>query len=256
MNSIEKDFVMNNKESYAYPKHKIVDKPTVVMIDKRIAISGALIEVFQRHMQDWHFLAFSNVPEAIDQAYNINAGQKLFLLNVGGIELSTGSLEECVNSLRQGFPDVPIIILADNEELLNLNLFSYLKLNGFMTTSIAPEVLAAVMKLVIVGGVYIPEKLVLKLDKGKLPVAYVDNKDMHVTELNSFTPRQREVLELLHYGLSNKVIADRLNICESTVKVHMTGIMKKLSVTNRTQAAYFISKLFGSQEPPSPATPL
>jgi len=244
---------MNNEGSYTYPAH------TVVMIDKRIAISGALIDMFKGHMQDWNFLAFSNVPEAIDQTYNLNTGQKLFLLNVGGIELSKGSLEEYVNSLRQGFPDVPIVILADNEELLNLHLFSYLKLNGFMTTSIAPEVLAAVMKLVIVGGVYIPEKLVLQLsyDKDKLPVAYANNMDTseQVAELNNFTPRQREVLELLHYGLSNKVIADRLNICESTVKVHMTGIMKKLEVTNRTQAAYFVSKLFG-QEPPAPSVPL
>jgi DNA-binding NarL/FixJ family response regulator len=231
------------------------EKPTVVMIDKRIAISGALIDMFKGHMQGWNFLAFSNVPEAIDQTYSLNEGQKLFLLNVGGIELSKGSLEEHVNSLRQGFPNVPIVILADNEELLNLNLFSYLKLNGFMTTSIAPEVLAAVMKLVIVGGVYIPEKLVLKLsyDKEKLPVAYADNTDSseQVAELNNFTPRQREVLELLHYGLSNKVIADRLNICESTVKVHMTGIMKKLEVTNRTQAAYFVSKLFGQEAAPA-----
>lgn len=244
---------MNNEESHTYPAHVAIEKPTVVMIDKRIAISGALIDMFKRHMRDWNFLAFSNVPEAIDQTYNINAGQKLFLLNVGGIELSKESLEECVNSLRQGFPDVPIVILADNEELLNLNLFSYLKLNGFMTTSIAPEVLAAVMKLVIVGGVYIPEKLVLKLsyNKDRLPAAYAENRGTQVVELNSFTPRQREVLELLHYGLSNKVIADRLNICESTVKVHMTGIMKKLEVTNRTQAAYFVSKLFGQEPSPS-----
>ena len=245
---------MSNEESYIYPDHLTIGKPTVVMIDKRIAISGALIDMFKGHMEDWNFLAFSNVPEAIDKTYSLNVVQKLFLLNVGGIELSEGSLEECVNSLRQEFPDVPIIIFADNEELLNLTLFSYLKLNGFMTTSVAPEVLAAVMKLVIVGGVYIPEKLVLKVsyDKEKLPVTYADSKDVQVAELKSFTPRQQDVLELLHYGLSNKVIADRLNICESTVKVHMTSIMKKLKVTNRTQAAYFISKLFGGQEPPLP----
>ncbi len=245
---------MSNGEPYIYPGHVAIEKPTVVMIDKRIAISGALIDMFKGHMQDWNFLAFSNVPEAIDGTNKINAGQKLFLLNVGGIELSKGSLEECVDSLRQEFPDVPIIIFADDEELLNLKLFSYLKLNGFMTTSIDPELLAAVIKMVIVGGVYIPEKLVLKVsyDKEKLPVTYAGSKDVQVAELKKFTPRQHDVLELLHYGLSNKVIADRLSISESTVKVHMTNIMKKLKVTNRTQAAYFISKFFGGQEPPLP----
>jgi DNA-binding NarL/FixJ family response regulator len=243
---------MNNEESYTYLDHMEIEKPTVVMIDKRSAISGALIDMFKKNMDDWKFLAFSNVLEAIDQT--TNTGKKLFLLNVGGIELSKRSLEECVNTLRQQFLDVPIIIFADNEELLNLKLFSYLKLNGFMTTSIDHQLLAAVIKMVIVGGIYIPEKLVLNIsyDEEKLPMTFVDSKDEEGVKLKSFTPRQRDVGELLHYGLSNKVIADRLNICESTVKVHMTGIMKKLGVTNRTQAAYFISKFFGSAPPFSP----
>jgi len=237
---------MDNKISYTPNK---IDKPTVVMIDQRIAISGALINMFKVQARDWDFLSFQNVPEAIDQTYNINVSQKLFLLNVGGIELFEGSLEGYVTSLRHAFPDVPIIIFADNEDLLDVNLFSYLKLNGFMTTSIAPEVLTAIMRLVIAGEVYIPKNLVLNL-------SYHASQDINVvgleresttSELKHFTPRQRDVLELLHYGLSNKVIADRLNICVSTVKVHMSGIMKKLEATNRTQAAYLVSKLFGQQ---------
>lgn len=223
-----------------------MDRPTVIMIDKRITISDALVSMFKVHTRNWEFLSFPSVPEAIDQTYHLNAGQRLFLLNIGGIEFCDRSLEDHVVSLRQGFPDVPIIILADNEELLTLNLFSYLKLNGFMTTSIEPEVLAAVMRLVIVGGVYIPENLVLKLSYDKPAVIAVDHENEHqqIKALKEFTPRQKDVVKLLHYGLSNKVIADRLNICESTVKVHMSGIMKKLEVTNRTQAAYLVSKIY------------
>jgi len=51
------------------------------------------------------------------------------------------------------------------------------------------------------------------------------------------TNRQKDVLELLAKGISNKAISHHLNISENTVKVHVTAILKKLDVSNRTQAA-------------------
>lgn len=56
----------------------------------------------------------------------------------------------------------------------------------------------------------------------------------------SLTPRQTQILHLLsHRGASNKVIAKMLNISESTVKLHMSAILKKFGVRNRTQLAVF-----------------
>jgi DNA-binding NarL/FixJ family response regulator len=54
---------------------------------------------------------------------------------------------------------------------------------------------------------------------------------------NSLTPREREVMDLVSQGLSNKHIGLRLNLQEKTVKHHMTQILSKLGVTNRTEAA-------------------
>jgi len=51
------------------------------------------------------------------------------------------------------------------------------------------------------------------------------------------TPTQMEVLRCVHSGLLNKQIAYELGIAEATVKVHMTALMRKLNVRNRTQAA-------------------
>jgi DNA-binding NarL/FixJ family response regulator len=57
------------------------------------------------------------------------------------------------------------------------------------------------------------------------------------------TPRQQEVLGLLSLGLSNKVIGQQLHISESTVKVHIRGIMAQTGVTNRTQiVAHFLAR--------------
>ncbi|WP_211100687.1 LuxR C-terminal-related transcriptional regulator [Acuticoccus sediminis] len=55
---------------------------------------------------------------------------------------------------------------------------------------------------------------------------------------NFFTERQLAVARALRRGLANKTIAYELNLCESTVKVHIRNIMRKLKATNRTQAAF------------------
>lgn len=60
--------------------------------------------------------------------------------------------------------------------------------------------------------------------------------------LNRLTDRERQVLALLGHGMSNKEIAAQLSISEKTVKFHVSGILGKLGVADRTQAALFASK--------------
>ncbi len=57
------------------------------------------------------------------------------------------------------------------------------------------------------------------------------------TALGALTPTQMKVLEGVNLGLLNKQIAHDLGIAEATVKAHMTALMRKLNVHNRTQAA-------------------
>ena len=61
------------------------------------------------------------------------------------------------------------------------------------------------------------------------------------TESNSkkLTPREREMLAQLSLGLSNKEIARKLDVAESTVKIHLQSILKKLELNNRVQAAIY-----------------
>jgi DNA-binding NarL/FixJ family response regulator len=55
-------------------------------------------------------------------------------------------------------------------------------------------------------------------------------------------------VEGIRRGKPNKIIAYELNMCESTVKVHVRAIMKKLKATNRTEVAFKTSALLGSLE--------
>ena len=61
------------------------------------------------------------------------------------------------------------------------------------------------------------------------------------------TPTQTRVFRFVHAGLSNKEIARELGIAEATVKIHMTALMRRLNVRNRTQVAIIASGLRSSQ---------
>ncbi len=65
---------------------------------------------------------------------------------------------------------------------------------------------------------------------------------------NALSPRQILVAKALRQGTPNKVIAYDLNMCESTVKVHVRHIMKKLKAKNRTQVAFLTNSMFPSEE--------
>lgn len=63
------------------------------------------------------------------------------------------------------------------------------------------------------------------------------------SEAGKLTPTQFRVLQGVHHGLANKQIAFDLGIAEATVKAHMTALMRKLNVRNRTQVAILAEKM-------------
>lgn len=65
-------------------------------------------------------------------------------------------------------------------------------------------------------------------------------------QLPQLTPTQTRVFRFVHAGLSNKEIARELGIAEATVKIHMTALMRRLNVRNRTQVAIIASGLRSS----------
>lgn len=66
-------------------------------------------------------------------------------------------------------------------------------------------------------------------------------------DVERLTPTQLRVLQGVHRGLANKQIAFNLGIAEATVKAHMTALMRKLNVRNRTQVAILAEKIAGTE---------
>ena len=87
------------------------------------------------------------------------------------------------------------------------------------------------LKLVLSGGVYVPPEILPMLNTKVVP-SVIEQVNMPLT------PRQHDVLGKLVHGYSNKEIAGLLQMAESTVRVHISAILKELNVSNRTRAAH------------------
>lgn len=110
---------------------------------------------------------------------------------------------------------------------------------GVLPTSSSLGILHGVINLIRSGGTYVPPDCMIAAQR-----AHMSATSSPVGE-ESFTPRQSAIIAAIRKGSPNKIIAYELGMCESTVKVHIRNIMKKLKVRNRTELAFKASKLFG-----------
>jgi DNA-binding NarL/FixJ family response regulator len=110
--------------------------------------------------------------------------------------------------------------------------------DGFMPADISLEVAAHALRLVLAGGQYFPAETLLAARKSK-----EEPQSSAPGPRGMFTRRQVAVIDALRRGKANKIIAYELSMCESTVKVHVRNIMKKLNAKNRTEVAYLANEL-------------
>jgi DNA-binding NarL/FixJ family response regulator len=143
--------------------------------------------------------------------------------------------------LRNEFPGVPIVVLSD---CLNpKHILGALRngVRGYIPSALPSPMVIQVIRLVLAGGTFIPPSVLANPEESAggtfMPVP--ENRELAC----EFTPRQTEVFELLRQGKSNKVIAYELRMQESTVKVHVRQIMRKLKAINRTHAVFLVNRM-------------
>ena len=141
-----------------------------------------------------------------------------------------------ITALRQAYIDQPIIILLDAIQALQSSIVRDTLRSGargvISTKTIEMATVSAAIRYVAAGGIVVPLDIVLG---DSLPPA----ENFHrLPEGIDLTSRQINVLSRLRQGKANKIIAHELQMSESTVKVHVRNIMRKMGATNRTQAVY------------------
>ena len=139
-----------------------------------------------------------------------------------------------VAALREICPEAAIVVLSTSEDPSDVDRALAQGARGYVLKSARAEVLHHVLSLVMAGEIYVP------------PIVMAQRFGQAHDEAAAFgklTPREREVLDRLVDGLSNKAIAQALSISEGTVKVHLKAVLRKLDVANRTQAATLALRL-------------
>ena len=135
--------------------------------------------------------------------------------------------------LRRKHADVPVVVLSASESPTDVRSALERGASGFISKSTRGSVLLDALRLVLAGGVYVPALLT---DAGPAPAPAASPHP-------ALTGRQVEVLRLLARGLTNREIAEVLQIAEETAKSHVKHIYEALDVSNRTEAAMRMREL-------------
>ena len=140
---------------------------------------------------------------------------------------------ETTRQLRRQYPEIKVVVLsmhADEEyvfQVLNAGAAGYV-----LKQSDSIEILTAI-RAVLADGSFLSPMISQTVIDGYIRNAR--NQDEQQDELTLLTPREREVLQLLAEGLSNREIAAQLSISVKTVETHRSNMMNKLEVKNKTE---------------------
>ena len=127
-------------------------------------------------------------------------------------------------------PRIPIIVLAYNSDTEVARTAICHGAKGYIPITMGFEIAIEAVRFVLAGGTYVPMDCLLGRDRPEAASLPPPTSDL-------VTARELAVVRAIQKGKSNKVIAYELNMCESTVKVHVRRIMKKLKAKNRTEVA-------------------
>lgn len=139
--------------------------------------------------------------------------------------------------LRNLFPTLPaVIVSAEEEKRVILQTITYGAV-GFITKSTPRKQMIQALEQVLAGSIYLPADIIRAgSGAGEESTAARREPEDLSDVLATLTRKQLQVFERMSRGDSNKVIAYQLNIAESTVKAHVSAILRKLGATNRVQA--------------------
>jgi DNA-binding NarL/FixJ family response regulator len=197
--------------------------------------------LFREALQSAVQMAYPEVEtveaRTIGEALNLiaaSAGFDLALLdlNIPGVHGFEGLLQ-----IRTRHPRLPVVVVSGHEEPRIISEALSYGAAGFIPKSVRKDELARAIRSVMEGAVYVPDTY-----DGRAAGEAPDRSQM-IARLATLTPQQLRVLQMLKQGLLNKQIAHELQVGETTVKAHVSEVLRKLNVYSRTQAVIEVSRL-------------
>lgn len=166
-------------------------------------------------------------PDLVQLLHREPQLELLFLdLNMPGNRGLTG-----LTTIRNQFPDILVLIVSANEDIGVIQRAMDYGASAYIPKSAPLPVLMQAVNSVLQGDSWLPEHLLDRFAE------QTDSKHKDFAQrLEQLTPQQFKVLACIADGLLNKQIAYELDVQETTIKQHVSAILRKLGVINRTQA--------------------
>ena len=203
-----------------------------------------LIDDHEMFRQGMKFL-LSDLNDDLEFTDAANCEEALSALGSSGVDLALLDLNmpgsrglTALRQIKQEFPAVPLAVLSGLDDPSLIRDAIDVGASGFVPKASSSEVLVAALKLILAGGVYLPQAALRGFVQGPTPAA---SEEPERTDLLS--ERQTDVLMRAIQGNPNKVIARELDIAEGTVKTHLSAAFKALGVHNRTEAVFAAARL-------------
>jgi DNA-binding NarL/FixJ family response regulator len=203
---------------------------TIAIVDDNRLVREALTAMLDR-VPDLRAVCTS----IADPAFIAETNPDVLLLDVG---LNDDDSLGVAAALGKQAPDMKIIVMdlmPMNEDIVQ---FVNAGVSGFVLKDATFDEFVATIRSVAAGGKVLPPRMAESLFAQIASSAAMHNRD-RVLEDVRMTKREREVIELIGEGLSNKEIAQRLNIAAHTVKSHVRNVMEKLALHTRLQIAAY-----------------
>jgi DNA-binding NarL/FixJ family response regulator len=211
--------------------------PTLIIADDHPLFRAALKEAVGRHIPGAQVIEASSL-DTLRRAIVEHPDADLVLLD---LRMPGAKGFSSLLYLRAEHPAVPVIVVSASEDASVVQRALDFGASGFIPKSARIESIGDSLRTVLGGGVSVPRML-----EGR---ARTDGPDREqARRLSTLTPQQLRVLIMLAEGQSNKYIAGSLAITEATVKAHITGILRKLDLERRTQAAILAQRLLQTGE--------
>jgi len=218
----------------SHPSEKLT---TVAIVDDSRLVREALAAMLGR-LPDLQVVASG----AADAAFIDETKPDVLLLDVGLRDEDSLRVAASIAKRSPGTKVIVMDLIPMSDDIVQ---FVNAGVSGFVLKDATFDEFVATIRSVAAGGKVLPSRMTESLFSQIAKAADAQGHE-HVLEDVRMTRREREVIELIGEGLSNKEIAQRLNIAAHTVKSHVRNVMEKLALHTRLQIAAY-SRRDGSQ---------
>jgi DNA-binding NarL/FixJ family response regulator len=212
----------------------------LLIADDHTLFRDVLVQYIERAEPGAEITAVRSFPEALT-AMEGGAAYDTVLLD---LQMPGMNGLEGFRTMRRIHPDVPVALMSGVAETGDVREAMALGVAGYFPKTLSGAALLKAIRQVLAGGRYVPPGRF----PGEIPPSYYANghagkKDAPAKSDAGFglTRREKEVLNYLVRGASNKEIANALGLQVVTIKLHVHSLCRKLGVKNRTQAALLAS---------------